>query len=135
MSEFFCPICSSRTMHARKEESFPFMNVHVMSYGWACPRCHWTELLSIENPKEEDPIPTPRGEGISGEFRVRLAMFVQQAEDNGFPTEARAAIDKWAGLCKNIYAQERRIRKMVGLVDHKPQTDIDIRFQALLAKK
>ena len=134
MSEFLCPICTAVTVHAQKKESFPFMNMEVMSYGWACPRCHWTELLSVENPAD-DRIPEPRVEGMSGEFRVRLAMFVQQAEDNGFPEDARQAIGKWAGLCKNVYAQERRVRKMVGIPDHKPQTDIDIRFQKLLAQR
>ena len=68
-------------------------------------------------------------------IRVRLAMFVQQAEDNDFPPEAREAIEKWVGQLKNVRSQERRIRKMVGLGDHKPTTDVDRRFENLLARR
>ena len=111
------------------------MNHHVVSYGWGCPKCHWTEMLSVEKEgKENTEIPTPRIEGYTGEFRVRLAMFVQKCEDNGFPVEARESIGKWASQLKNVRAEERRIRKLVGLFDHKPQTDIDNRFSALLQR-
>jgi len=89
-------------------------------------------MLSIE--EKDMPIPTPRIEGYTGEFRVRLAMFVQQAEENGFPSQAQEAIGKWAGQLKDVRSAERRIRKMVGLGDHKPMTDIDHRFEALLAR-
>lgn len=133
MSDYLCPLCRTQTHYANKEESFPFLNHHVTSFAWACPRCHWTEMLSVE--EKDAPIPTPRIEGYTGEFRVRLAMFVQQAEDNDFPLEAQESIGKWAEQIKNVRAQERRIRKMVGLVDHKPTTDIDTRFSALLARK
>ena len=86
--------------------------------------------------RREDVLTPHQGiEGYTGEFRVRLAMFVQQAEDNDFPPEAREAIGKWAGQLKNVRSAERRIRKMVGLGDHKPMTDIDHRFEALLARR
>ena len=132
MSEFSCPLCKSQTQFGTKEESFPFLNHHVTSFAWACPNCHWTEMLSVE--EKDAPVPTPRIEGYTGEFRVRLAMFVQQAEDNDFPPEAREAIGKWVGQLKNVRSAERRIRKLVGLGDHKPMTDVDNRFEALVAR-
>ena len=133
MSDFSCPLCQSQTKYATQEESFPFLNHHVTSFAWACPKCHWTEMLSIE--EKDSPIPTPRIEGYTGEFRVRFAMFVQQAEDNDFPPEAQENIGKWAEQIKNVRAQERRIRKLVGLVGHNPTTDIDKRFEVLLSRK
>ena len=133
MSEYPCPLCRCQTKFAKKEESFPFLNHHVTSFAWACPKCHWTELLSVE--EKDAAVPIPRIEGYTGEFRVRLAMFVQQAEDNEYPQAAREAIGKWTGQLKNIRSAERRIRKMVGLREHKPMTDIDRRFESLLARK
>ena len=129
MSDFLCPLCQTPTSYAKDEESFPFMNHHVITHAWACPTCHWTELLSCEDPKE--PVPKPRIQGYTGEFRVRLAMFVQKCEENNFPTQAQEAIIKWSEQRKTVIAQERRIRKMVGIVGHKPKTDIDLRFEKL----
>jgi hypothetical protein len=135
MSDFFCPLCKTPTKFGVKEESFPFLNHYVTSYGWACPKCHWTELLSVEKGnKEEIDVPMPRIEGYTGEFRVRLAMFVQKAEENDFPSEAQEAIGKWTEQLKGVRAEERRIRKLVGLADHKPQTEIDKRFSVLLKR-
>ena len=108
------------------------MNYTVTSYAWACPKCHWTEMLSSEDPKA--PTPKPRIEGYTGEFRVRIAVFVQMCEKNDFPPEAREEIQKWAKQLKSIRAEERRIRKLVGLHNHKPQTDIDKRFELLLSR-
>ena len=134
MSDFSCPFCSTPTLHALKDESFPFLNHYVTSYAWACPNCHWTEMLSVDKASGETAIPKPRIEGYTGEFRVRLAMFVQKAEENDFPPEAKEAIGKWAEQLKNVCSEERRIRKLVGLSDHKPQTDIDKRFAKLQSR-
>ena len=132
MSDFHCPFCNTPTKEGKKDESFPFMNYSVTAYAWACPKCHWTEMLSCEDPNA--PKPTPRTEGYTGEFRIKIAMFVQNCEKHNFPPEAREEIHKWAKQLKSIRAEERRIRKMVGLDNHKPQTDIDLRFQQLLSK-
>ena len=131
-TDFRCPLCKTLTRYHQHEERLPFQTEPIVSHAWACPTCHWTELLSTEG--ADQPNPSPRAIGYTGEFRVHLAMFVQNAEENHFPPDAQAAIPAWVKQVRNIRTQERRIRRMVGLESHKPTTDIDERFDKLAKK-
>ena len=129
-----CPLCSSQTLYATKEEHIQEVAYHATVHAWGCQVCYWVDLISVEEGQTVEGPVRPRDAGYGGEFRQELSDFIESCDVEPLPKEAIKELPKWAVRLKTVLGEERRVRRMVGLSKHKPVSPLELQFQTLLQR-